>query len=68
MSALNDTDQLYVHSATDFEQQLVTQQHGEYRRMEETLDRCWDVANVLPARELTMLPARLLDAHHRRGG
>jgi V/A-type H+-transporting ATPase subunit B len=62
-AALNATDQLYLHFATDFEQRLLAQHHGEYRQMDATLDRCWDVANVLPARELTMLPARLLDAH-----
>ena len=26
--------------------------------MNQTLDRCWDVANILPRRGLTMLPAR----------
>ena len=36
--------------------------------MSQTLDRCWDVANVLPRRELTMLPRRLLDAHPARKG
>lgn len=62
-AALSPTDQLYLHFATDVEHQLIAQQHGEYRQMDATLDRCWDVAHVLPARELTMLPARLLDAH-----
>jgi V/A-type H+-transporting ATPase subunit B len=66
-SALNATDQLYLNFATDFEQRLITQQHGEYRQMDDTLDRCWEVANVLPARELTMLPSRLLDAHRGPG-
>lgn len=64
-SALNATDQLYLDFATDFEQRLVNQQRGERRELDETLDRCWDVANVLPDRELTMLPSRLLDAHRR---
>ncbi len=64
-SALNATDQLYLHFATDFEQRLVNQQPGETRDLDQTLDRCWDVAHVLPTRELTMLSARLLDAHPR---
>jgi V/A-type H+-transporting ATPase subunit B len=54
--------------ATDVEQRLVAQHHSEYRPMDQTLDRCWDVATVLPPRELTMLPSRLLDAHRGPGG
>jgi V/A-type H+-transporting ATPase subunit B len=64
-SALNATDQLYLHFATDFEQRLVDQRPGERRSLSETLDRCWEVANVLPTRELTMLSTQLLDAHRR---
>ncbi len=66
-SALNDTDQLYLRFATDFEQHLVSQHRGGYRTMDDTLDRCWEVADVLPARELTMLPSRLLEAHRGPG-
>jgi V/A-type H+-transporting ATPase subunit B len=62
-SALNATDQLYLHFATDFEQRLVNQQPGETRDFDQTLDRCWEVAAILPTRELTMLSARLLDLH-----
>jgi V/A-type H+-transporting ATPase subunit B len=64
-SALNTTDQLYLHFAADFEQRLVNQRPGEQRTLDDTLDRCWDVANVLPARELTMLSTHLLAAHRR---
>ncbi len=64
-SALNTTDQLYLRFATEFEQRLVDQQPSERRDLDETLDRCWDVVHVLPARELTMLSARLRDAHPR---
>ncbi len=66
-SALNATDQLYLHFGTDFEQRLINQQRGERRSLEQTLDRCWDAANILPVRELTMLSPRFLDAHRRTG-
>jgi V/A-type H+-transporting ATPase subunit B len=62
-SALNTTDQLYLNFATEFERRLVAQQRGERRGLAETLDRCWDVLSVLPARELTMLSERALAAH-----
>jgi V/A-type H+-transporting ATPase subunit B len=64
-SALNPTDQLYLHFASDFEQRLMNQRPGEARGLEETLDRCWEVATVLPDRELTMLSARLIGLHGR---
>ena len=67
-SALSTTDQLYLEFATRFERVLLDQQRHEQRDMSQTLDRCWDVANVLPRRELTMLPRRLLDAHPARKG
>jgi V/A-type H+-transporting ATPase subunit B len=67
-SALNATDQLYLNFATEFEQRLVTQQRGQRRGLDETLDRCWDVLGVLPARELTMVSDRALAAHPRRDG
>jgi V/A-type H+-transporting ATPase subunit B len=62
-SALNATDQLYLRLVDDFERHVVDQHRGERRGLDDTLDRCWDVANVLPRRELTMLPSRLVDAH-----
>ena len=64
-AALNDTDQLYLQFATEFEQRLVNQERDERRDLDETLARCWDVANVLPERELTMLSQRFIDAHPR---
>jgi V/A-type H+-transporting ATPase subunit B len=66
-SALNATDRLYLHFGVEVEQRLVGQHQGESRPMEQTLDRCWDVAAILPDRELTMLPSRLLDAHRTVG-
>lgn len=68
VAALSGTDQLYLHFATQFEQQLVNQHRGERRTLEQTLDRCWDVVNVLPERELTMLSRHFVDAHPRTQG
>ena len=64
-SALSGTDQLYLDFATQFEQRLTNQRRGERRSLEDTLDRGWNVANVLPTRELTMMSRRFLDAHPR---
>jgi V/A-type H+-transporting ATPase subunit B len=64
-SALSDTDQLYLEFATTFERVLTHQRRGERRTLDETLGRCWDVVNVLPARELTMLSRRFLAEHPR---
>jgi V/A-type H+/Na+-transporting ATPase subunit B len=65
-SALSTTDRLYLEFATAFERGVLDQQRHEQRGMAQTLDRCWDVANVLPRRELSMLPGQLLDAHPAR--
>jgi V/A-type H+-transporting ATPase subunit B len=67
-AALNATDQLYLRFASDFERRLVDQQPAERRDLNQTLDRCWDVLTVLPARELTMLPSGLIQTHHPMGG
>jgi V/A-type H+-transporting ATPase subunit B len=62
-SALNGTDQLYLRFGTQFERRLVDQGVGERRELADTLARCWEVAGVLPARELTMLSDRLIDTY-----
>lgn len=67
-AALSGTDQLYLEFATTFERVLTSQRRGERRTLEETLGRCWDVVNVLPARELTMLSRRFLAEHPRAEG
>ena len=67
-AALSATDQLYLHFGTDFEQRLVNQPRGEQRGLDQTLDRCWDVLEVLPERELTMISPRHLEGRPARGG
>ena len=67
-AALSGTDQLYLEFATTFERVLTNQRRGERRTLDETLHRCWDVVDVLPTRELTMLSRRFLAAHPRTEG
>ncbi len=67
-AALSGTDQLYLEFVTTFERVLTNQRRGERRTLEETLGRCWDVVNVLPTRELTMLSRRFLAEHPRAEG
>jgi V/A-type H+-transporting ATPase subunit B len=62
-SALSQTDQLYLAFADEFERRLLHQRPHEHRTLDETLDRCWDLAALLPRRELTMLPDRLVEQH-----
>jgi len=67
-AALSATDQLYLDFGTEIEHRLIDQHRGEARSLDETLTRCWDVAGVLPRRELTMLSGTLIDTYGTRGG
>jgi V/A-type H+/Na+-transporting ATPase subunit B len=62
-AALGETDRHYLQLVEVFESELVDQRQDESRTLDQTLDRAWRVAAVLPRQELTMLPAALLDAH-----
>jgi V/A-type H+-transporting ATPase subunit B len=66
-AALSTTDRLYVDLAGEIERRLVDQQRGERRSLEDTLSRCWEVVEVLPRRELTMLSDRLIDTYGHGG-
>jgi len=61
--ALSETDRLYLHFADEFDQRLVRQPTDERRSLDDTLDRCWEVAHVLPDRELTMLSSEVIASH-----
>jgi V/A-type H+-transporting ATPase subunit B len=61
--ALSETDRCYLAFAEAFARDFVAQRPDERRDLPDTLDRAWRVLGVLPRRELTMLPADLLDAH-----
>ncbi|MCU0265142.1 MAG: V-type ATP synthase subunit B [Actinomycetia bacterium] len=63
-AALSQTDRAFLAFEETFERVLVHQRRDEARPLEETLDRAWQAAAVLPRRELTMLSAELLDRHY----
>jgi V/A-type H+-transporting ATPase subunit B len=65
VSALSATDRAYLEFAEAFEQRFMTQGMQDPRSIDETLARAWQVASVLPRRELTMVSRALLDAHYR---
>ncbi len=67
-AALSATDRRYLELSEEIERRLVDQRRGESRSLTDTLDRCWDVASVLPRRELTMLSDRLIADHGRVRG
>jgi V/A-type H+-transporting ATPase subunit B len=62
-AALSETDRCYLDFGSEFERHLVNQQPDEVRTLDDTLDRCWTVAHVLPDRELTMISPQLHAAH-----
>jgi V/A-type H+-transporting ATPase subunit B len=63
--ALSATDRAYLAFARAAEHELLDQRTDESRTLDETLDRVWQALAVLPRRELTMLPAALVEARHR---
>ena len=63
-TALSPLDQQYLELATAFERQFMNQGRAEDRSLEESLSRAWRVLATLPRRQLTMLPARFLDAYY----
>jgi len=67
-AALSATDRRYLAFEQTFEQRLLHQDRDERRSLEQTLDRAWEAASVLPRTELTMLPPAQLDAHYRVEG
>jgi len=66
-AGLSETDRRYIGLQTAFERVLMNQGAEENRGLAETLGRAWQVLASLPRRELTMLPARFLDAHYTVG-
>ncbi|GAB3899883.1 hypothetical protein GCM10029964_086440 [Kibdelosporangium lantanae] len=63
MPALSATDRRYLDFADAFDHDLVHQDRRETRSLDDTLDRAWKAALVLPERELVMLPSTLLRDH-----
>lgn len=60
---LSRTDRGYLDLEQAFHTELVAQRRDEARKIDDTLDRAWQVLLRLPRRELSMLPADLIAAH-----
>jgi len=58
--ALSEGERRYLTFAEGFETGFLAQGREESRTLDETLDRAWRAASVLPRRELTMLGSELL--------
>ncbi len=65
--ALPETDRPYLRFAAEFESLLITQPRDEARSIEETLRRAWQVASLMPRKELSTLSEQLLDTYYRDG-
>jgi V/A-type H+-transporting ATPase subunit B len=63
LDALSITEQRYLEFAHRFETDLVAQHPQEPRTLDDTLDRAWRIASILPTRELTMVTAEQATAH-----
>ncbi len=61
--ALSETDKSYLRFATALEQTFINQRRDERRELDSTLDGIWSALGRLPRRELSMLPAAMIDAH-----
>jgi V/A-type H+-transporting ATPase subunit B len=61
--ALSETDKSYLRFATEVEHSSFQQRQSEARGLDDTLDRLWRALTKLPRRELSMLPAELIEAH-----
>ncbi|HEU5161035.1 MAG TPA: V-type ATP synthase subunit B [Streptosporangiaceae bacterium] len=64
-AALSEADRRHLEFERAYEARLVAQGRTERRSMTTTLERAWQALSTLPRRELTMLSAKHLDAHHR---
>ncbi len=62
--ALSETERHYLDFVDEFYGTFVSQRRDESLPLDETLERAWKVASILPRRELTMLDEGQLDRHH----
>ena len=62
--ALSPSDHNYLQARATFETRFLAQPLDESRSLEDTLDRAWTVASLLPRAELSMISAANLDAHY----
>ncbi len=62
--ALSEGERRYLAFGDAFEAAFLAQRRDELRALDETLDRAWRVASILPRRELTMVSQPSLTAHY----
>jgi len=60
---LSITEQRYLEFAHRFEADFITQDPHEARSLDDTLDRAWATAAMLPQRELTMVSEQQIAEH-----
>ena len=65
LEALSVTEQRYLDLARLFDTEVLDQPPDDPRSIDDTLDRLWRVAAVLPPRELTVVSADQRAAHLR---
>jgi V/A-type H+-transporting ATPase subunit B len=63
--ALGDAERAVLSFADVFEREFVSQGRTEARTLDSTLDRAWEAASVLPARDLAMVSQASLREHYR---
>ena len=63
--ALTPSDRDYLRARSAFETDFLSQPLDEVRSLDDTLDRAWAVASLLPRAELSMISPANLDAHYR---
>ncbi|GAA0594704.1 ATP synthase subunit B [Kutzneria viridogrisea] len=67
-AAVSERDLPYLSFEEAFDRELVNQRPDETRDIDDTLERCWQTALVLPRRELAMMPTAQVDARIRAKG
>jgi len=63
--ALSPGDRDYLRARAALERGFLSQPLDESRSLDDTLDRAWAVASLLPRSELSMISPETLDAHYR---
>jgi V/A-type H+-transporting ATPase subunit B len=62
--ALSSIDREYIRVRAAFESEFLAQPLDESRSLDDTLDRAWRVASLLPRGELSMISPAALDVHY----
>jgi V/A-type H+-transporting ATPase subunit B len=65
--ALAASDREYLRARVAFETDFLSQPLDESRSLDQTLDRAWNVASLLPRSELSMVSPANLDHHYHDG-